>query len=133
MTQEEADTRVLLHPLHAARSKFASVVIVSEDTDVLVLLLAFKNFFPSSIFIKCGLQTRVRYIEVSKIVESDGASVCRSLPCFHAFSGCNMVSAFAGCGKVARYRIVTRSAEFLKMFQQLGMERCAMPGTNDIH
>ena len=62
-----------------------------------------------------------------------------------------MVSAFAGCGKVARYRIVTRSAEFLKMFQQLGMERClsdnlyrslqkftcamycSTPGTNDIH
>ena len=40
-TQEEADTRMLLHSLHAARSRFASVVIVSEDTDVLVLLLAF--------------------------------------------------------------------------------------------
>ena len=32
-TQEEADTRMLLHSLHAARSRFASVVIVSEDTD----------------------------------------------------------------------------------------------------
>ena len=50
-TQEEADTRMLLHSLHAARSRFASVVIVSEDTDVLVLLLAFKSFIPSSVFI----------------------------------------------------------------------------------
>ena len=41
-TQEEADTRMLLHSLHAARSRFTSVVIVSEDTDVLVLLLALK-------------------------------------------------------------------------------------------
>ena len=39
-TQEEADTRMLLHSLHAARSRFASVVIISEDTHVLVLLLA---------------------------------------------------------------------------------------------
>ena len=61
----EADTRTLLHALHAARSKFASVVIVFEDTDVLVLLLALKSFIPSSMFIKCGSQTRVRYIEVS--------------------------------------------------------------------
>ena len=44
-TQEEADTRMLLHSLHAARSRFTSVVIVSEDTDVLVLLLAFKILF----------------------------------------------------------------------------------------
>ena len=64
-TQEEADNRTLLHSLHAARSRFASVVIVSEDTDVLVLLLAFKSFIPSSVFIKCGSQTRVKYVDVS--------------------------------------------------------------------
>ena len=54
LTQKEADTRILLHAVHAARSKFASVVIISEDTDVLVLLLAFKSFIPSSMFIKYG-------------------------------------------------------------------------------
>lgn len=78
-TQEEADTRMVLHSLHEARSRFTSVVIVSEETDVLVLLLAFKSFIPSSVFIKCGSQTRVKYIEVSRIVESVGATVCRSL------------------------------------------------------
>ena len=92
LTQEEADTQILLHAVHAARLKFASVVIVSEDTDVLVLLL---------MNIKCDSQTRVRYIEVSRVVESIGASVCRSLLGFHAFSGCDRVSAFAGHGKVA--------------------------------
>ena len=121
-TLEEADTQMLLHSLHAARQRFASVVIVSEDTDVLVLLLAFKSFIPSSVFIKCGSQTRVKYIEVSRIVESVGAIVCRSLPGFHAFSGCDTVSAFAGRGKVVGYRIATRNVEFQEMFQQLGME-----------
>ena len=80
-TQEEADTRMLLHSLHASRSRFASVVIVSEDTDVLVLLLAFKIFIPSSVFTKCGSQTRVKYIEVSRVVESVGqlyADHCRA-------------------------------------------------------
>ncbi|CAH3160564.1 unnamed protein product, partial [Porites evermanni] len=150
-TQEEADTRMLLHSLHAARSRFDSVVIVSEDTDVLVLLLAFKSFIPSSVFIKCGSQTRVKYIEVSRIVESVGATVCRSLLGFHAFSGCDTVSAFAGRGKVVGYRIVTRNVEFQEMFQQLGMEwnllddlhhslqkftctmYCSTPGTSDIN
>ena len=58
-SQEEADTRLLLHAAHAARSKFVAVIIVSEDTDVLVLCLAFKSFIPSSMFIKCSPQTRL--------------------------------------------------------------------------
>ena len=33
-SQEEADTRLLLHAAHAARSHFVAVIIVSEDTDV---------------------------------------------------------------------------------------------------
>ena len=53
-SQEEADTRLLLHAAHAARSKFVVVIIVSEDTDVLVLCLDFKSFIPSSMFIKCS-------------------------------------------------------------------------------
>ena len=64
-TQEEADTRMLLHSLHAARSRFASVVIISEDTHVLVLLLARQMWFADT----------VKYIEVSRIVESVGAIV----------------------------------------------------------
>jgi len=97
------------------------VVIVSEDTDVLVLLLAFKSFIPSSVFIKSGSQTRVKYIDISRVVERVGASVCRSLPGFHAFTGCDTVSAFAGRGKVEDYRIVKQTAEFQEMFQHLGM------------
>ena len=33
-SQEEADTRILLHSAHAAMSGFEAVVIVSDDTDV---------------------------------------------------------------------------------------------------
>ena len=97
-SQEEADTRLLLHAAHAARSKFA-VIIVSEDTDVLVLCLAFKSFIPSSMFIKFSSQTRVKYLDISRIVERIEASTCRSLPGFHAFTGCDTVSAFRDGGR----------------------------------
>ena len=101
--------------------------------------------------VKCGSQTTVTYIEVSRIVESVGAIVSRSPLGFCAFSGCNTVSAFAGRGKVVGYRIVTRNVEFQEMFQQLGMEwnllddlhhglqkftcamYCSTPGTSDIN
>ena len=107
-SQEKADTRLLLHAAHAATSKFAAVIIVSEDTDALVLCLAFKSFIPSSMFIKCSSQTRVKYLDVSRIGERIAASTCKSLPGFHAFTGCDTVSAFQGRGKVLVFRIMAQ-------------------------
>ena len=121
-SQEEADTRLLLHAAHATRSKFAAVIIVSEDIDVLVLCLAFKSFIPSSMFIKCSSQTRVKYFDVSRIVERIGASTCKSLPGFHAFTGSDTVSAFQGRGKVLVFQIMTQDQGFQEVFQGLGRE-----------
>ena len=39
--QEEADTRIILHAAHAAEEGYSAVVILADDTDVLVLCLAF--------------------------------------------------------------------------------------------
>ena len=50
-SQEEADTRILLHAKHASDQGYTSVIVVSEDTDVFVLLIAFakrNTFFPLS-------------------------------------------------------------------------------------
>jgi len=49
-TQEEADTRLILHAAHAARSGYKTVVVASEDTDVFLLCLAFKCFIPASMY-----------------------------------------------------------------------------------
>ncbi|CAH3143072.1 unnamed protein product [Porites evermanni] len=38
-TQEEADTRILLHLSHAARSDYNTLIVASEDTDVFILSL----------------------------------------------------------------------------------------------
>lgn len=119
-SQEEADTRLLLHAAHAARSKFVAVIIVSEDTDVSILCLALKSFIPSSMFIKCSSKTRVKYLDVSRIVERIGASTCKSLPGFHAFTGCDIVSAFQRRGKVLVFRIVAQDQGFREVFQELG-------------
>ena len=42
-TQEEVDTRLLLHTCHAGRNGYTTVVISSDDTDVFVLSLALKR------------------------------------------------------------------------------------------
>ena len=42
-TQEEADTRFLLHVPHAAKTGSKAVTFTSEDTDVVLLCLAFQK------------------------------------------------------------------------------------------
>ena len=59
-SQEEANTRLLSHAAHTTRSKFVAVIIVSEETDVLVVCLAFKSCIQFSMFIKCSSQTIVK-------------------------------------------------------------------------
>ena len=55
-TQEEAATRLIQHAAH--RLGYKAVVVVSEDTDVFLLCLAFKCFIPVSMYVKCETQTR---------------------------------------------------------------------------
>ena len=75
-TQEEAQTRLLLHAYHVGRNICATVVIPSDDADVLVLCLAFKSFIPSTVYIKCGTQARTRYIHIIHVVNSATVQSC---------------------------------------------------------
>ena len=40
-TQEEADTSLLLYALHATKTGSKAVIVTAEDTDVMMLCLAF--------------------------------------------------------------------------------------------
>lgn len=51
-TQEEADTRMILHVKHASEKGFKTVIVVSEDTDVFILCAAFAKKINASIFQK---------------------------------------------------------------------------------
>ena len=118
-SQEEADTRILLHAKHASPD-VSSVVIVAEDTDVFILSLAFHDTISCNIFIKCGTKTRTRYIDVSKVAISVGKDVCHSLPGMHAFTGCDTVSAFSGRGKVGALKLLKGHSKYQQAFTQLG-------------
>ena len=120
-TQEEADTRLLLHALHAARNGYRSVVISSEDTDVFILCLAFKSFIPATIYVKCGTQARTRYISITQVVERHGSRLCRCLPGLHAFTGCDSASAFSGKGKLTALKLARQNPSIQELFQRVGM------------
>ena len=121
-TQEEADTRVLLHATHAAKAGYRAVVFTSEDTDVLVLSLALKGFIPCPLFGESDQQNRTKYIDVSTVGRMLGSELCRSLPGLYAFTVCDSVSSFSGKGKVTALKLVKQSKSFQTLFQEIGMD-----------
>ena len=49
-----------------------------------------------------------------------GENVCRALTGFHAFSGCDSVSALSGKGKSKAFGVLNRSVEFSEGLSRLG-------------
>ena len=119
-SQEEADTRILLHAKHASDQGYTSVIVVSEDTDVFVLLIAFAKEIPASLYQKRGTSTRVRYMDIRKLRAVLGDKLSQALIAFHAFTGCDTVSAFAGRGKTGPLKQLKKDEVAIDAFVQLG-------------
>ena len=117
--QEEADTRIILHAAHAADEGYSAVIITADDTDVLVLCLAFSSVISCPLFQKRGTTNRVRYVDITKLRQTLGDGVCNALIGMHAYTGCDTVSAFAGRGKLAALKLI-KSQHWQDVFHKLG-------------
>ncbi len=120
-SQEEADGRLLLHSVHAAR-ECEAVVVCSEDTDVFILCLTFHDRIRAPLFQKCGTKTRRRIVDIRKVAATVDIDVCRALVGMHAYTGCDAVSEFAGKGKVKALKLLTSNKEHQNTFLKLGQE-----------
>uniref|UniRef100_UPI00358F38F6 uncharacterized protein n=1 Tax=Myxine glutinosa TaxID=7769 RepID=UPI00358F38F6 len=120
-TQEEADTRILLHAKNAS-GNYSSIIIVAEDTDVFILCLAFQRKIDCDMYIKCGSATRIRCIDVKKVADAIGQNVCASLIGLHVYTGCDSVSAFSGRGKLAALKLLKENVQFQAAFTKLGQD-----------
>lgn len=96
---KEADIRMILHAKYAARTD-RRLVIQSPDTDVLILSVShFKSLGCPELWFCTGLKDRQRMIPVYDIAHALGEKLCRSLPGFHAITGCDSTSVLAGIRK----------------------------------
>ena len=99
-SQEEADTRLLLLAADAVQKGCKKVTIRTVDTDVVVLAVAsFSKIAPDELWVAFGVGSSFRYIAVHEMVTTMNPIQCLTLPVFHALTGCDTVSAFAGRGK----------------------------------
>ena len=95
-TQEEADTRLLLHCAHAARQGHQTIVIKSPDTDVAVIACLASHSIPAMILFRTGTKNRTRFINITTMGQRFGPAVSAALVGLHAFTGCDSTSVFAG-------------------------------------
>ena len=102
-TQEEADTRIILHCLYAAQHHFdkssGSIVVRSPDTDVFVLLVYYSPRIHAEIVFETGTGEKLRHISVNDVHSTLGDDMAQALPAFHAFTGCDSTSSFVRRGK----------------------------------
>ena len=97
---EEADTRMLLHAAHAGRCGMEKMMICTVDTDVVIIALSsFASLNLLELWISFGTGNNHRLLPIHLIFSAIGAVKCNGLPFFHAFTGCDQVSFFAGKGK----------------------------------
>ena len=99
-THEEADTRILLHVADCVRAGHERVIVRTVDTDVVVLCIAFQQKTScKELWVAFGTGKHFRYIPAHEIAAALGPDRACGLPTFHAFTGCDTVSAFVGHGK----------------------------------
>uniref|UniRef100_H3AH91 Uncharacterized protein n=1 Tax=Latimeria chalumnae TaxID=7897 RepID=H3AH91_LATCH len=134
-TQEEANTCILLHAKHAA-ADYKSIV-VADDTDVLVLCLAFNQYIDCNMYIRCSTNIRIRLIDVSKLATAIGHGAYTALIGMHSYTGCDTVSAvtaFAGHGKLSALKLLCGNRKFQDAFTNLGQQwfKCSRCFKNSI-
>lgn len=99
-SQEEADTRMILHAADADQTGIKRTIIRTVDTHVVVLATAnTQQITCDELGIAFGAGKHFRYIAVHELAAALGPSKVKALPLFHAFTGCDTTSCFAGKGK----------------------------------
>ena len=124
-SQEEADTRIILHCLNVSNSlpQTCCIIIRSPDTDVLVLLAKYCKDIKNKILFDTGMGNKRRLLNVNDIHKNKGEDICSVLPALHCFTGCDTTSAFVHRGKIAPLKLVERNPQFIPILSRVGQER----------
>ena len=107
---EEADTRMFLHVRHAASLGHKEITLRSADTDVIVIAVSlFNQLDINKLWILKNSGNKTTYIPVHDICASLAPSTVTGLLYFHAYTGCDTVSAFSQVGKRTAWNIADDS------------------------
>ena len=100
-SHEEADTRLFLHVADAIKKGYRKLLVRTVDTDVVVMvaIATLKRTKPGELWVAFGTGGHFRFIPIHEVAAAVGPRISATLPLFHALTGCDTVSSFAGIGK----------------------------------
>ena len=86
---------MILHVAYVVNDGHQKIPLCTVDTTVVVLAVAAAtNIEIQELWIAFETWKHIRYIPAHEIASSLGPSKSRALPFFHAYTGCDTVSAF---------------------------------------
>ncbi|XP_041981090.1 uncharacterized protein LOC121736526 [Aricia agestis] len=117
---EEADTKIVYHVCQMKQR--GKVTIRCSDTDILIIMLGNMEFVESDVQISMdvGVGNSRRYIDVSRLYETLGSTLAKSLPAFHAMTGCDYNPALYHKGKKRPLTMLKNSKRYQEAFGDLG-------------
>ena len=99
------------------------MVLKTADTDVLIIALVNVEKLPVgvNIWLQMGIHTNntLKYVNVKKLYQTLGNSLCVSLSGFHAFTGSDYTASFSCKGKIPPLKLLERSEDAKKAFSVL--------------
>ena len=120
---EEADSHIFVHAKFATEHGSKATMIKANDTDVVVIAL---SVFPTlqrlgleQLWVTYGQGHRLRWISVHDMCHYMGEEKIKGILFFHAFSGCDTVSAFRNKGKKTAWQTWDICPEAFPVFSQL--------------
>ena len=117
-SHEEADTRLFLHMADAVKKGYMKLLVV--DTDVVVVSIATLNrTTPDELWVAFGTGGHFRFIPIHEVPAAVGPRISATLPLFHALTGCDTVSSFAGIRKKTTWAAWNVYPEVTEAFEEL--------------
>ena len=95
---EEADVRMIPHALHSVNGGASKVILLSNDTDVVVLGLHYwsllKGHGLEELWIRAGVGNSTRHIPLHTLAEKMDPEICKVILPLHHLTGCDSSSKF---------------------------------------
>ena len=105
---EEADTQIFVHARDAAIEGSKSLVIKANDTDIVVIAVSvlpqLQEIGVETMWTAFGHGVGMKWIPIHELLNAIGPARASGILYFHAFTGCDVVSAFRGKGKKSAWQ-----------------------------
>ena len=109
---EEADTRMIYHVGQLPSGTNVAVRTVNTN-GVVIALGCFHQLQDNRIWVESGIQSKnkLRYININQLFHQLGEPLCKALPFYRSFTGCDYTSSFNRKGKIKPFKLLQKNPE----------------------